>query len=58
MEERKKLNTDFQSNLDYVLINLEKDIYKANSLDDKQYLEISKNEIIEFLNYVYQNIKS
>lgn len=57
MEENKDLNTNFQSNLDYVLINLEKDIFKAKNLEDKLYLEISKSEIIESLNYVYKNIK-
>lgn len=57
MEENKDLYTDFQSNLDYILINLEKDIFKAEKLEDKLYLEISKSEIIEFLNYVYKNIK-
>lgn len=58
MEKIKKLNVDFQSNLDYVLTNLENDIFQANSLDDKLYLEMSKREIIESLNYVYQNIKN
>ena len=58
MERIKKLNVDFQSNLDYVLTNLENDIFQANSLDDKLYLEMSKREIIESLNYVYQNIKN
>ena len=58
MEEKKILNTDFQSNLDYVLTNLEKDIFKACSLEDKLYLEISKSEIIKSLNRIYQNIKS
>ncbi|MBQ3020820.1 MAG: hypothetical protein IJD92_01190 [Bacilli bacterium] len=57
MEDKKILNTEFQNNLDYVLTNLEKDIFKASSLEDKLYLEISKNEIIKSLNYVYQNIK-
>jgi len=57
MEVEKTLNADFQSNLDYVLTNLEKDIFKANSLENKLYLELSKNEIIEYLNYVYKNIK-
>ena len=58
MEKIKKLNVDFQSNLDYVLTNLENDIFQANSLDDKLYLEMSKREIIESLNYVYKNIKN
>lgn len=58
MEENKNLNTDFQSNLDYTLTNLKKDIFKANNLEDKLYLEISKSEIIKSLNYVYKNIKN
>ncbi len=57
MEDRKNLNTDFQINFDYVLTNLEKDILKANSLEDKLYLEISKSKVISLLNYVYKNIK-
>lgn len=44
MKENKDLNTNFQSNLDYVLINLEKDIFKVNSLEDKLYFEISKDD--------------
>lgn len=58
MEGEKTLNTDFQSNLDYALINLEKDILKANDLEDKLYLEMSKSEIIKALNCIYQNVKS
>lgn len=57
MKEKENLNTDFQSNLNYILTNLEKDILQANSLEEKMYLEISKNEIIDSLNYVYKNIK-
>lgn len=57
MEDKKNFDTDFQSNLDYVLTNLEEDILKANSLEDKLYLEISKSKIISFLNYAYKNIK-
>lgn len=57
MKEKKELNADFQSNLDYVLTNLEKNIFKANSLEDKLYLEMSKSEIIKSINYVYKNIK-
>lgn len=52
------LTKNLKSNLNYILTNLEKDIIKANSLEDKTYLEISKSKIIESLNYVYQNIKS
>lgn len=58
MEGKKTLNTEFQSNLDYVLNNLEKDILKANDLEDKLYLELTKSDIIKALNCVYQNVKS
>ena len=57
MEDTKNLNTEFQSNLEYVLTNLEKDILQASNLEDKLYLEMSKDEIINFLNYVYKIIK-
>ena len=57
MEDTKNLNTEFQSNLEYVLTNLEKDILQASNLEDKLYLEMSKDEIIDSLNYVYKIIK-
>lgn len=57
MKYQKTINEDFQNNLDYILTNLEKDISKANSLEDKLYFELSKNEIINTLNYVYKNVK-
>ena len=58
MEENKKLNMDFQNNLKYILTNLENDILKANDLEENLYLEMSKNEIVKYLNYVYENVKS
>ena len=58
MEENKKLNMDFQNNLKYILTNLENDILKANDLEENLYLEMSKNEIVKSLNYVYENVKS
>ena len=58
MEENKKLNMDFQNNLKYILTNLENDILKANDLKENLYLEMSKNEIVKSLNYVYENVKS
>lgn len=58
MEGKKTLNTEFQSNLDYVLTNLEKDILKVNDLEDKLYLELTKSDIIKALNCVFQNVKS
>lgn len=57
MEETVKLDLSFSSNLNYVLLNLEKAIDEANSLEDKIYIEMSKGEIIQYLNYVYTNIK-
>ena len=57
MEESEKLNLNFSSNLNYALLNLEKDINEANNLEDKIYLELSKDQIIEYLNYAYTNMK-
>lgn len=50
-------NLDFSGNLNYALSNLKKVIDEANDLEDKIYLEISKNQIIKYLNYAYTNIK-
>ena len=57
MEENKKINLSFSSNLNYVLSNLEHAIDEAIDLEDKTYLELSKKQIIEYLNHVYKNIK-
>ena len=45
------------SNLEYILIELEKDINKANSLEDKMYLELSKTQIKDNINDVYLKLK-
>lgn len=50
-------NLDFSGNLNYTLSNLKKVIDEANDLEDKIYLEISKSQIIKYLNYAYTNIK-
>lgn len=50
-------NLDFSGNLNYALSNLKKVIDEANDLEDKVYLEISKRQIIKYLNYAYTNIK-
>ena len=50
-------NLDFSGNLNYALSNLKKVIDEANDLEDKIYLEISKSQIIKYLNYAYTNIK-
>ena len=52
-----KFNLDFSNNLNYTLQNLKKAIDEASNLEDKIYLELTKNEIIEYLNCVYTNIK-
>lgn len=57
MEESKKLNLNFSSNLNYALLNLEKAINEAINLEDKIYLELSKDQIIEYLNYVHTQMK-
>lgn len=54
MEENKKMNLSFSGNLSYVLSNLEHAIDEAKDLEDKTYLELSKKQIIEYLNYVYK----
>ncbi len=58
MEENEKLNLNFSNNLNYVLLNLEKAINEAINLEDKIYLELSKDQIIEYLNYTYTKMKS
>ena len=54
----KNSEDEFLSNLNYILINLEKDIKKSNLLKDKKYMDITKEEIINYLNKVYLEIKS
>lgn len=57
MKKNEGLNKKLLNNLNYILINLEKAINEANFLEDKLYLEISKNQIINYLNNVYLDIK-
>ncbi len=57
MEESKKVDLDFSNNLNYALSNLKQAKEEANILKDKTYLELSKQQIIDYLNYVYVNIK-
>lgn len=54
---KKFSQTDFFNNLEYILINLENDKEKANSLENKMYFELSKDEIINYINDVYLKIK-
>ena len=49
--------TNFLSNLEYILVHLEKDIDETNNLEDKMYFELSKNELINHINDVYLKIK-
>lgn len=57
MEE--KNNNNFQNNLKYYLLtNLEKDISKADNLEDKIYFEMAKSEIQKALKYIYESIKN
>ncbi len=57
IEESKKVDLDFSNNLNYALSNLKQAKEEANVLKDKTYLELSKQQIIDYLNYVYVNIK-
>lgn len=57
MEENKKVDLDFSNNLNYALSNLKQVKEEANVLKDKTYLELSKQQIIDYLNYVHVNIK-
>ena len=52
------IKKDFNSNLNYILNNLERNIIEAKSLEDKVYLELSKEEIIDYLTNAYNIIKS
>ena len=53
-----KISLEFYNNLNYALTNLKRAINKANALEDKTYLELTKQQIIDYLNYVYVNIKN
>lgn len=56
MENTEKLNKNLLCSLNYILINLKKAINEAESLEDKLYLEISKEQIIKYLNKIYLDI--
>lgn len=49
-------NNDFLNNLEYILIQLEKDINEVNNLENKIYFELSKNELANYINDVYSKI--
>lgn len=58
MKENQKTNLELSKNLNYALLNLKQDIEEANSLEDKIYFELTKQQIIEYINYAYANIKN
>ena len=58
MKENQKTNLELSKNLNYALLNLKQDIEEANSLEDKAYFELTKQQIIEYINYAYTNIKN
>lgn len=58
MKENQKTNLELSKNLNYALLNLKQDIEEANSLEDKVYFELTKQQIIEYINYSYANIKN
>ncbi len=58
MKENQKTNLELSKNLNYALLNLKQDIEEANSLEDKIYFELTKQQIIEYINYAYTNIKN
>ena len=58
MKENQKTNLELSKNLNYALLNLKQDIEEANSLEDKAYFELTKQQIIEYINYSYTNIKN
>ena len=58
MKENPKTNLELSKNLNYALLNLKQDIEEANSLEDKIYFELTKQQIIEYINYAYTNIKN
>lgn len=58
MKENQKTNLELSKNLNYALLNLKQDIEEANSLENKIYFELTKQQIIEYINYDYTNIKN
>lgn len=57
MEKNKRINLSFSNDLNYALTNLEHAMDEAKNLEEKKYFEMSKKEIIDALNYVYETIK-
>lgn len=57
MDDNEKISLEFSNNFNYALFNLKQAIELTNTLEDKTYLELTKQQIIDYLNYVYVNIK-
>ena len=57
MEENEKISLEFSNNLNYALSNLKQATEEIKVLEDKTYFELTKQQIIDYLNYVYANIK-
>lgn len=57
MEDNEKISLEFSNHLNYVLSNLKQAIEEIKVLEDKTYFELTKQQIIDYLNYVYANIK-
>ena len=57
MDNNEKISLEFSNNFNYALFNLKQAIEVTNTLEDKTYLELTKQQIIDYLNYVYVTIK-
>ncbi len=57
MDDNEKISLEFSNNFNYALFNLKQTMKMTNTLEDKTYLELTKQQIIDYLNYVYVNIK-
>ena len=57
MDDNEKISLEFSNNFNYALFNLKQAIELTNTLEDKTYLELTKQQIIDYLNYVYVTIK-
>lgn len=58
MKFNKNIDNEFYDNLNYIITNLEKDIILAKHLKDEKYFLLTKIEIINSLNQVYEIFKT
>ena len=56
MKENIRNNREIANSLNYILTNLKRATHETNTLENKIYLELSKEQIIIYLNYVYDSI--